>query len=74
MGQPVKELFSVKCSSALATALGATPFVRVPRPYSFPVYESRDTHHAELLTEDGPYAWLWTMDGIDGSHFSIDRL
>lgn len=68
----MQALFSVRCSEALAKALGAVPFVRVSRPHlSFPVYEARTTHHAELDTENGPYAWLWR---IDRDHKFIERL
>jgi len=47
----------------LAMALGAKPLTRLHRPLlSFPVYEPPSTHHAEFLTEAGPFAWLWLLD------------
>lgn len=59
----MNSLFWVKCTSALAEALGAVPRNRIPRPdLSFPVYESFRTHHADLHTEKGLYAWPWQLD------------
>jgi len=55
-------LFWVKCSAALAEALGAKPRKRLDRPYRFPVYEECRTHHADMHTEKGLYAWLWQLD------------
>lgn len=64
-------LFWVKCSAALALALGAVPRRRLSRPnLSFAVYEAFPTHHADLHTEDGLYAWPWTLDR---THPTIDR-
>jgi hypothetical protein len=67
----MKALFSVSCSSELASALGAKPFKRLSRPHlSFPVYEGQMTHHAELMTENGRFAWLWQLDR---DHPTIER-
>jgi hypothetical protein len=67
----MESLFKVKCSSALARALGAKPMPRVPRPnLSFSVFDLPTTHHACLETECGPFAWLWQLDA---THMSITR-
>jgi hypothetical protein len=60
----MKPLFVVNCSLSLAIALGARPMPRLVRlKLSFPVFDAPTTHHAELTTENGPYAWLWQLDG-----------
>ncbi len=44
---------------------------RLDRPnLSFPVFDLPRTHHACLETENGPYAWLWLLDG---AHRTIQR-
>lgn len=59
----MNSLFWVKCTAAMAEALGAVPRKRIPRPgLSFQVYEAFATHHADLHTEAGLYAWPWTLD------------
>jgi len=67
----MESLFKVTCSAALARALGARRMVELDRPdLSFRVFDLPKTHHACFDTEDGPYAWLWQLDG---SHRSIGR-
>lgn len=59
----MEPLFIVHCSATLAKALGAHPMPRLHRPsLSFPVFDAPRTHHAELNTDEGPFAWLWTLD------------
>src|SRR5260221_477426 len=68
---PMESLFKVNCSVELAKALGAKPMQRLDRPnLSFPVFDLPRTHHACLETENGPYAWLWLLDG---AHRTIQR-
>jgi hypothetical protein len=68
----MRPLFSVNCSTQLAIALGAMPMMRLSRPdLSFPVYQRPATHHAELRTKDGLFAWLWFLDN---HHRTITRM
>jgi hypothetical protein len=61
-------LFVVSCSLSLAVALGARPMPRLTHyKTSFPVFDVPRTHHAELSTENGPYAWLWMLDATHGT-------
>lgn len=66
----MEPLFIVKCSAELAQALGAAPMPRVRLDLSFPCHDTPRTHHAELQTSNGPFAWLWQ---IDSSHPFITR-
>ena len=66
----MKPLFWVKCSAQMAETLGAVRRKQIPRPdLSFRVYEPFPTHHADLHTENGLYAWPWKLDR---SHPTID--
>lgn len=68
----MEPLFTVKCSEEMARSLGAFPLRKLSRPHlSFPVYEAPRTHHAELDTEGGLFAWFWKMDG---THQTIERM
>lgn len=67
----MESLFTVKCSLEMARALGARPMPRLDRPHlSFAVFDLPRTSHACLETGEGPYAWLWLLDG---THMSITK-